>query len=155
MSREQTIEFVTDLPKSPKDLGERFKKIPFLHKLTRVVLTAALTASQCGEKMGIVFPTQEGNKINPIMPVSNDRPCSFNPDCPASAPYCSIDYSLYPQYFPDHVSAGVCSSSPSLRPPSCGLGVNWGDECGAIPGTSCIPIFRDEGSEGICLNNNR
>lgn len=65
MSRENVIRFITDLPKSPKDMEERFRKIPLSHKFFGVVTTAALTACSVGEKIGFVYPTSEGTKITP------------------------------------------------------------------------------------------
>ena len=38
-------------------MNERFRKIPFSHKVFGVVTTAALTACAVGEKMGFVYPT--------------------------------------------------------------------------------------------------
>ena len=65
MSREKVIEFIYDLPKSPKDMAERFKKIPFSHKLFGAITTAGLVACGVGEKIGIVTPPPEGTATNP------------------------------------------------------------------------------------------
>jgi len=60
VSREKVIEFIYDLPKSSKDMAERFKKIPFSHKFFGFVTTATLVACGVGEKIGIITPPPEG-----------------------------------------------------------------------------------------------
>ena len=65
MSREKVIEFIYDLPKSSKDMAERFKKIPFSHKFFGFVTTATLVACGVGEKIGIITPPPEGSQNPP------------------------------------------------------------------------------------------
>lgn len=77
--------------------------------------------------------------------------CSFDPDCPTSAPFCNFDYSVYPQSFPDRISRGTCSATQQQKPLSCGLTLDRGSECRAVPGTTCVNIYANEGSEGVCL----
>ena len=46
-------------------MAERFKKIPFSHKLFGAITTAGLVACGVGEKIGIVTPPPEGTATNP------------------------------------------------------------------------------------------
>lgn len=64
MSNERIKKFVTDPPKSPKDMAERFNKIPWYWKATGVILDAALVAGYVSEKLGYVTPNHEGTSTN-------------------------------------------------------------------------------------------
>lgn len=58
----EILRFVTDLPKSPRDMVERLKKVPLWYKAASVVTIASLAACQLGEKFGFVTPPSEGTK---------------------------------------------------------------------------------------------
>jgi len=63
--RERVIEFVTDLPKSPKDMAERLKRVPLWYKSASLITVASLAACQLGKKLGFVTPPPEGTKTPP------------------------------------------------------------------------------------------
>lgn len=64
MSVEKVVRFVTDLPKSPKDMAERLKKVPLWYKAASAVTIASLAACQLSEKFGYVAPPPEGTRTN-------------------------------------------------------------------------------------------
>jgi len=63
--RERVIEFVTDLPKSPRDMAERLKKVPLWYKAASMIIGASLATCQLGKRFGSVTPFPEGTKIPP------------------------------------------------------------------------------------------
>jgi len=73
--KERIIRFVTDLPKSPKDMAERLKKVPLWYKGASLITVASLVACQLGEKFGFVTPPPEGTKTPP--PTETVPPNSF------------------------------------------------------------------------------
>ena len=65
MFRERVIEFVTDLPKSPRDMAERLKKVPLWYKAASMIIGASLATCQLGKRFGSVTPPPEGTKTPP------------------------------------------------------------------------------------------
>ena len=65
MFRERVIEFVTDLPKSPKDMAERLKRVPLWYKSASLITVASLAACQLGERFGFVTPPPESTQTPP------------------------------------------------------------------------------------------
>ena len=65
MSKEKIIGFITDLPKSPKDMAERLKRVPLWYKAASVVTITALVACQLRERFGFVTPPPEGTQPPP------------------------------------------------------------------------------------------
>ena len=65
MFRERVIEFVTDLPKSPRDMAERLKKVPLWYKSASLITVASLAACQLGERFGFVTPPPESTQTPP------------------------------------------------------------------------------------------
>jgi len=63
--RERVIEFVTDLPKSPRDMAERLKKVPLWYKSASLITVASLAACQLGERFGFVTPPPESTQTPP------------------------------------------------------------------------------------------
>jgi len=63
--KERIIRFVTDLPKSPKDMAERLKRVPLWYKSASLITVASLAACQLGKKLGYVTPPPEGTQIPP------------------------------------------------------------------------------------------
>ena len=117
-----------------------------LNAVLAIVLTT--TGTSTVEPTRVVRPSGGQNSIPAL---SGGQSCSFDPDCPTVAPYCNIDYSKYPQIPPSSGSSGKCSSIPQEKPLSCGMSLNWGDECKVLPGTSCVNIYQNERGEGVCL----
>lgn len=57
--------FVFDLPKSPKDMAERLKRVPLWYKGASLITVTALAACQFGKKFGLVVPSPEDTATNP------------------------------------------------------------------------------------------
>ena len=71
--KERIIRFVTDLPKSPKDMAERLKRVPLWYKSASLITVASLVACQLGEKFGFVTPPPEGTATNPAETIPPTR----------------------------------------------------------------------------------
>ncbi|MEK7061242.1 MAG: hypothetical protein AAB954_01125, partial [Patescibacteria group bacterium] len=59
------MDFVTDLPKSSKDMAERLKKVPLWYKAASLVTVASLAACQLGRRYSQVTPPPEGTSTPP------------------------------------------------------------------------------------------
>lgn len=65
MSRQEIIEFITDLPKNPRDMAERLKKVPLWYTGASIVTVASLVICQLGKRFGQVTPPSEGTTTPP------------------------------------------------------------------------------------------